>query len=118
MDDWGVLAASRWHLRQAIRVVNQHLTRLKLRQHSDTTWIGRATHGCDCLAYHLTPGGLVPAVTTLHHGRARMLQLYEHGARRPRMGLYLQHWWRWVMAGSAWFTDICRLACGSQQPST
>jgi hypothetical protein len=94
MDDWVVIASSRWQLRQAIRVVNQQLALLKLRQHLDKTWIGRAARGFDFLAYHLTPGGLSPAVTTLHHCLERMIRLYEQGAGLPRIGLYLQHWSR------------------------
>jgi hypothetical protein len=45
MDDWVVIASSRWQLRQAIRVVNQQLALLHLRQHPDKTWIGRAQRG-------------------------------------------------------------------------
>jgi RNA-directed DNA polymerase len=41
MDDIIVLSPSRWKLRKAIRIVNQHFEKLKLKQHPDKTDIGR-----------------------------------------------------------------------------
>ena len=55
MDDWVVLAPTRWKLRKAIRIVNQVLERLMLKNHPDKTSIGRVCVGFDFLGYHLTP---------------------------------------------------------------
>ncbi|MFT6372975.1 MAG: hypothetical protein ACJASL_003430 [Paraglaciecola sp.] len=41
MDDVIVLAKTRWHLRQAVRTVNQHFNQLKVEQAPDKTFIGR-----------------------------------------------------------------------------
>jgi RNA-directed DNA polymerase len=41
MDDVIVLAKTRWHLRKAVRTVNQHFNRLKVDQAPDKTFIGR-----------------------------------------------------------------------------
>ena len=45
MDDWIVLAPSRWKLRRAIRVVNQTLAELKVEQHPDKTSVGKTERG-------------------------------------------------------------------------
>jgi RNA-directed DNA polymerase len=41
MDDVIVLAKTRWHLRKAVRTVNQHFHQLKVAQAPDKTFIGR-----------------------------------------------------------------------------
>ena len=58
MDDWIVLAPTRYKLRQAIKVVNRTLAKLKLGKHPDKTFIGRIERGFDFLGYHFSPGGL------------------------------------------------------------
>jgi hypothetical protein len=39
MDDAVILAPTRWEVREAIRLVNQTLAELKLRQHPDKTFL-------------------------------------------------------------------------------
>ncbi len=58
MDDWVILAPTRWKLRAAIRLVNKTLAELKLQQHPDKTFIGRVSRGFDFLGYLFTPAGL------------------------------------------------------------
>src|SRR5205823_2798647 len=41
MDDWVVLAPTRWKLRAAIREVNEVMARCKVKQHPAKTYIGR-----------------------------------------------------------------------------
>jgi RNA-directed DNA polymerase len=41
MDDIIILAKTRWHLRKAVRTVNQHFNQLKVEQAPDKTFIGR-----------------------------------------------------------------------------
>jgi hypothetical protein len=45
MDDIIVLALTRWHLRNAVRTVNQHFYQLKVAQAPDKTFIGRIAKG-------------------------------------------------------------------------
>jgi len=41
MDDWVVLAPTRWKLRAAIREVNEVMAECKVKQHPTKTYIGR-----------------------------------------------------------------------------
>ena len=79
MDDWVILAPTRWKLRAAIRLVNQTLAELKLRQHPDKTFIGRISRGFDFLGYAFTPAGLDAAPQTVERCVQRVSQLYEQG---------------------------------------
>ena len=45
MDDWIVFAATRWKLRKLMRITNRMLNQLKVWQHPDKTFIGRAKMG-------------------------------------------------------------------------
>lgn len=49
MDDWIILAESRWKLRRAVRIMNQVLADLELDQHPDKTFIGKVSCGFDFL---------------------------------------------------------------------
>jgi retron-type reverse transcriptase len=53
MDDIIVLSPTRWKLRKAIKTVNQHFQKLKLKlkQQPDKTTIGRIKNGFDFLGY-------------------------------------------------------------------
>ena len=55
MDDWIVFAPTRWKLRKVIRITNRVLNQLKVWQHPDKTFIGRAEKGFDFLGYHIRP---------------------------------------------------------------
>jgi hypothetical protein len=41
MDDWVILAPTRWSLRPAVRIVNETLRELRVEQHPGKTFIGR-----------------------------------------------------------------------------
>ena len=103
MDDILVLAPTRWKLRQAVKVVNQILTSLRLAKHPDKTFIGRIVKGFDFLGYHFSPDGLTVAKKTHANFVARVRQLYEQepggAAAASRLGTYVQRWVRWVTAG-------------------
>ena len=43
MDNWDILAKTRWQLRRAVRVMNRGLAQLGLEQHPDKTFIGPST---------------------------------------------------------------------------
>ena len=103
MDDIIVLAPSRWKLRQAVRVVNQTLSGLRLEKHPEKTFIGKIEKGFDFLGYHLRPEGLRVAQATLEKFIARATQLYEQGPgggnASARFGEYVRRWLQWVRAG-------------------
>jgi len=58
MDDWVILSPTRWKLREAVKIVNQTLTELKLEKHPDKTYIGKIEKGFDFLGYRFEPRGL------------------------------------------------------------
>ena len=99
MDDWVILAPTRWKLRRAIRLVNETLAELKVEQHPDKTFIGRTSRGFDFLGYQFTPSGLVVAAKTIERFTERWNRLYEQGADAVRIGAYVRHWQRWVRGG-------------------
>ena len=95
MDDWVILAPTRWKLREAIRLVNQTLAELHVEQHPDKTFIGRISRGFDFLGYAFKPAGLDAAPPTIERCAQRMSQLYEQGVDLIHIGTYLRRWLRW-----------------------
>ncbi len=97
MDDWVLLAPSRWKLRRAVRCVNQTLAELKVQQAPDKTFIGRVSRGFDFLGFRFAASGLVGvAVQTVHRCAERIAELYEQRADNIRIGRYVRRWWAWV----------------------
>jgi hypothetical protein len=95
MDDWVILARSRWHLRRAVRVMNQVLARLGLEQHPEKTFIGRVSRGFDFLGVDFQPGApLAPSAVSLARHTEKTARLHEQGASPERIGRYRQHWQR------------------------
>jgi len=99
MDDWVILAPTRWKLRGAVRLVNQTLAELKVEQHPDNTFIGRVSRGFDFLGYLFTPAGLEVAPRAVARCVERVSQLYERGADLVRIGTYVRYWQRWARSG-------------------
>jgi len=95
MDNWVILAPTRWKLRRAIKVVNQTLAELKVEKHPDKTFIGRIERGFDFLGYRFSSAGLGIAPQTIERFKARMARLHEQGADEVRIGQYAERWWRW-----------------------
>jgi hypothetical protein len=58
MDDWVVLAPTRWKLRRAARVMQETLAALKVATHPDKTFLGRTARGFDFLGYRFGAAGL------------------------------------------------------------
>ena len=109
MDDWVILAPTRWKLRKAIKTVNQVLERLRVEKHPDKTFIGRITRGFDFLGYWFSPLGLGVAKKTVECMMDKVTRLYEQGADEGRIESYLIHWRRWVSSG---VDGVIRLAFG------
>jgi len=99
MDDWVILAPSRWKLRAAIRLVNETLAELKLQQHPDKTFIGRVSQGFDFLGYLFTPTGLEVAPQALERYVERVSRLYERGEDLVRIGAYVRRWLQSAKSG-------------------
>jgi len=105
MDDWVVLAPSRWKLRKAVRLVNETLAVLHVEQHPDKTFVGRTERGFTFLGYRFgeieepgqqqkNPIGLIDvAPSTWKRFVERINQLYEQGATDSRIGAYVRRWW-------------------------
>ncbi|MFT5675108.1 MAG: RNA-directed DNA polymerase, partial [Paraglaciecola sp.] len=77
MDDIIVLAKTRWHLRNAVRTVNQHFNQLKVEQAPDKTFIGKISKGFDFLGYHFDGEQLTVAAKTVEKHVLHYRQLYE-----------------------------------------
>ena len=99
MDDWVILAPTRWKLREAIRLVNQTLAELQLDQHPDKTFIGRISRGFDFLGYAFTPAGLDAAPQAIERCVQRVSQLYERGVDLIHIGTYVRRWLQWARSG-------------------
>lgn len=100
MDDWVVLAPSRWKLRRAIALVNQTLTELQVEQHPDKTFIGQTAREFTFLGYRINAAGLIGvALPTVERFVERVNRLYEQGASARCIGDYVRRWMVWVVSG-------------------
>jgi hypothetical protein len=99
MDDWVILAPTRWKLREAIRLVNQTLAELHVEQHPDETFIGRISRGFEFLGYEFTPAGLDAAPQAIERCVERVSRLYEQGVDLLHIGAYVRRWLRWARSG-------------------
>jgi Reverse transcriptase (RNA-dependent DNA polymerase) len=99
MDDWVILAPTRWRLRRAIRAVNEEMAGLRVVQHPDKTLIGWIARGFDFLGYWFSPAGLSVAAKTVERMVDRVSRLYEQGADDGCIEAYLIRWWRWARSG-------------------
>jgi len=88
MDDWTILAKTRWQLRKAIQIMNHTLNQLKVEKHPDKTDMGKIEKGFDFLGYHISPSTLSPAPKTIQQYLANISQLYEQSAPQKRIEQY------------------------------
>jgi hypothetical protein len=96
-----------WHLRKAVRTVNQHFNQLKIEQALDKTFIGKISKGWDFLGYHFDGKHLTVATKTVEkhvlHCRPFYGQLRKKKAISDEMalalGLYVKRWLRSAAAG-------------------
>jgi hypothetical protein len=103
MDDVIVLAKTHWHLRNAVRTVNQHFNLLKGEKAPDKTLSGRLEKVFDFLGYQFGEEKLSVSKPTLENHIRRLTQLYEQKKSHPNwMALlddYRQRWVTWVYSG-------------------
>ena len=101
MDDFVVLAKTRWHLKKAIAQIFKITTDLKLRLHRKIKcFIGKTTNGFDFLGYTIHPQRrLRPSSVSLQRLVARARRLYEQGGSKERLWEYVTRWHRWLHGG-------------------
>jgi RNA-directed DNA polymerase len=107
MDDVIILAKTRWHLRKAVKIVNQHFHQLKVEQAPDKTFMGKISKGWDFLGYHFDGKQLTVAAKTVGKHVLHYRQLYEQLRMKKAisdemalaLGQYVKRWQRWVAAG-------------------
>jgi hypothetical protein len=99
MDDWVILAPTRWKLRRAIKAVNEVMNDLQVEQHPDKTFIGRIARGFDFLGYWFSPTGLAVAKKTIERMLDKVSRLYEQGADDNCVEEYVRRWGIWVRSG-------------------
>jgi RNA-directed DNA polymerase len=107
MDDVIILAKTRWHLRKAVRTVNQHFNQLKVEQAPDKTFIRKISKGWDFLGYHFDGTQLTVAAKTVEKHVLCYRQLYEQLRKKKAtsdemplaLGQYVKRWQRWAAAG-------------------
>lgn len=104
MDDWVVLAPTRWSLRRAIVVVNETLRELRVEQHPDKTFAGWIKRGFTFLGYWITEKGVTGvAPSTWDAFQERVVRLYERDEPpeeiRRLVGQYVRRWRSWVLSG-------------------
>jgi RNA-directed DNA polymerase len=103
MDDVIVLAKTCWHLRKAVRTVNQHFNQLKVGQAPDKTFIGKIERKFDFLGYRFGLPELGLAEKTITNAVNKVRQLYEQKQTAPKRAAmlddYITRWLRWVVAG-------------------
>jgi RNA-directed DNA polymerase len=107
MDDVIVLAKTRWHLRKAVKTVNQHFNQLKMAQAPDKTFMGKISKGFDFLGYHFDGKQLTVAAKTVEKHVLHYRQLYEQLSIKKAtsdemalaLGQYVKRWQQWAAAG-------------------
>ena len=101
MDDFLIMAETRWAFRRAIAAVHRIMQSLHLRlHHQQKRFIGRVETGFDFLGYYFKPGRkLRPSPESLRRLRKRARRLYEREADINQLWRYVQRWQRWIFGG-------------------
>lgn len=100
MDDFLLLAPTRWKLRKAIQQLNTFLETGGFTVHPDKTQIGRLEKGFDWLGVWFDAKGMRPSPRAVRNHRERCLRLYEQSRRRglseeqarARVQMYVRRW--------------------------
>ncbi|HFF8968838.1 reverse transcriptase domain-containing protein [Serratia marcescens] len=104
MDDFVLLARTRWQLRRCIKQLHQYFNLTGFETHPDKTQLGRIEHGFDWLGVWFTPTGTTIAPRALENHRIKRLRLYEQARRRglsiadseARLRAYEARWTLWA----------------------
>ncbi|MDQ6962500.1 MAG: reverse transcriptase domain-containing protein [Mariprofundaceae bacterium] len=83
MDDFLILCKTRWHLKKAVKELNQFFNHFGFEQHPDKTFIGRTNKGFDWLGFQLNHTGIVGvSVRLLENHKLQLRQLYEQARKQ------------------------------------
>ena len=78
MDDFIIFTKTRWHLRKAVKKLNQFFDQFSFKQHPDKTFIGKIEKGFDWMGFQFTLEGCIGiAQRSLEKIAKRVTQLYE-----------------------------------------
>lgn len=105
MDDFVILAKSRWSLRRQVKALNECLASHDFEKHPDKTFVGRVEKGFDWLGAWLVGGGVTGiAPRALANHREKVRRLYERLRMWPRaraharVSQYRRRWKIWAKA--------------------
>jgi hypothetical protein len=96
MDDWIIMQKKRHGLRKSVKLVYTVLNALGMHTHPDKTFIGKGNKGFDFLGFAIRPTGLTVSDAALSRRDKKIARLYEQGASKRRIGLYLARWLGWA----------------------
>ncbi|MDY7806694.1 reverse transcriptase domain-containing protein [Burkholderia stagnalis] len=103
MDDFLIFAKTRWHLRKAVKQLNQSLSAYGFEQHPDKTFIGKVERSFDWMGFLFTSSGCTSvAPRALNNHLSKLRQLYEQtrrltaSKRQQRVAAYRTRWLLWV----------------------
>ena len=99
MDDWLIVADTRWKQRRAIGVMNEILEQLKVSKHPDKTDAGHVEKGINFLGYRFSPEGLTISQQTLNRLATNILQLQEQQVSHSRLAMYWRRFLHWSFGG-------------------
>jgi hypothetical protein len=126
MDDFLLFAKTRWHLRRAVKQLNQFLASYGFEQHPDKTFIGKVDKGFDWMGFLFTADGCTAvAPRALANHLTKLRRLYEQARyttranRLRRVAEYRARWTAWVTAGrrfDMWVSHVLLLAYAREGP--
>ena len=101
MDDWIIMQNKRHGLRKSVKLVYGALDALGMQTHPDKTFIGKGNKGFDFLGFAICPTGLTVSDAALSRRDTKIATLFEQGASKRRIGLYLARWLGWATLAGA-----------------
>lgn len=117
MDDFIILAKSRWQLRGQVKALNGYLQAYGFIQHPDKTFIGRIEKGFDWMGAWLGTAGVEDiAPRALANHREKVRRLYERFWHKPkawahaRVSQYRSRWKIWAVCLVAAIASIPSIA--------
>ena len=114
VDDWCILAKSKFKLRHAIKKMHRVLEKLQMKTHPDKTFIGRREKSFSFLGFQFCNQVLMISNASFENHEAKRLQLQEQQALTQRLVDYGRRWLRWFTAGvtlASGYAESIRLAC-------
>lgn len=99
VDDWCILAKSKFKLRHAIKKMHRVLEKLQMKTHPDKTFIGRREKSFSFLGFQFCNQVLMISKASFENHQAKRLQLQEQQAPTQRLVDYGRRWLGWFTAG-------------------